>query len=128
MTQIFAKICFLQTLFFLEPNGYYNYPPHLFRRPLTESFVEERQRTQLLYKKLLARAGVMARTIDLSGLFEKWGERKALVDDIHFSPAFGEFLAQQVANYIDLKSLAQQASDSHEPTSAEQKSLPGPGK
>jgi hypothetical protein len=33
-------------------------------------------------------------------------ERRAIVDDVHYSPAFNRFLAEQVARRIDLGALA----------------------
>jgi hypothetical protein len=44
--------------------------------------------------------------VDLTGLFESWGaSRKAIVDDVHYSPLFNRFLAQKVASHIDLNAL-----------------------
>jgi hypothetical protein len=45
-------------------------------------------------------------TMFLGDLFEAWGKkRKAIVDDVHYSPSFNEFLAQHVAVGIDLKGV-----------------------
>ena len=42
--------------------------------------------------------------IDLSELFEAYGkDRKALVDDLHYSPGFNRFIAEYVAKEIDLR-------------------------
>jgi hypothetical protein len=47
--------------------------------------------------------------IRLTSLFDEYGvapDRKAIVDDVHYSPAFSRFLAERVAAEIDLVSLA----------------------
>jgi len=44
--------------------------------------------------------------IYLGDLFERWGtNRKAIVDELHYSPLFNEFLAQAIAKNIDLTAL-----------------------
>jgi hypothetical protein len=56
--------------------------------------------------------------IDLTNLFELWGDnRKVIVDDVHYSPGFNRFLAQQVAKYIDVESLMTESQDTDTPQS-----------
>jgi len=44
--------------------------------------------------------------IYLGDLFHEWGDdRKAIIDSAHYSPAFHRFLAERVADYIDLRKL-----------------------
>jgi hypothetical protein len=110
-----AKVYGTQTLFFVQPNAMYNYPAQLYRLSLPGSFVKQRDDTQKSYQRLLKD---QTGRIDLSDLFEEWGNtRKAIVDNVHYSPAFNEFLAQHVAKYVDLKSLASRPS-ANDPTKA----------
>src|SRR5262249_32255410 len=44
-----AKLYDVQTLFFLQPNALYNYPPELYRLSLPQSFLEQRADAQKLY-------------------------------------------------------------------------------
>jgi hypothetical protein len=104
--RVAAALCALygsDHLFFLQPDPVFNYRAELYRRPLPPSFTEERAQRALFY------AGLAGQTLatDLTGLFAEWGaERKAIVDDVHYSPAFNRFLAEQVARRIDLGALA----------------------
>jgi hypothetical protein len=93
------------TLFFLEPHVAYHYSTSLFRRPVTNAFKEDQKLTEMLYPRLKPRTG----RIDLSELFYEWGaQRKAIIDDVHYSPGFNEFLARHIASHVDLRSLAKQ--------------------
>ncbi|MFO0767213.1 MAG: hypothetical protein U0231_10575 [Nitrospiraceae bacterium] len=57
---------------------------------------------QRVYPRLEAESGF----INLSGLFKRWGQdKKAIIDELHYNPAFHRFLAQQIADHIDLKSM-----------------------
>ena len=38
----------------------------------------------------------------LGDLNAAWGHRKAYVDDVHYSPAFARFIAEHMAQSIDL--------------------------
>jgi hypothetical protein len=41
-----------------------------------------------------------------------WGrDKKAIIDDVHYSPKFNQFLAQHVADQIDFGSLVSNARD-----------------
>jgi hypothetical protein len=88
--------------FFLQPNAHNNYPIELYRRTLPEWFMPNREETRQFYKRLRDKA----ERIYLGDLFERWGHnRKAIVDDVHYSPSFNQFLARHIANHINLKTL-----------------------
>lgn len=87
--------------FFLQPNAMVNYPTELYRRPLSPRLLAGRERAREINNLIRAQDGV----IDLSNLFEKWGHRKAVVDYLHYSPAFSRFLAEEVAQHIDVRAL-----------------------
>ena len=92
----------VKTLFFLQPSAMDNYPLQLFRGPLPERFLSQREEAQLVYARLRGRNV----RIDLADLFDQWGSgRKAIIDDVHYSPSFNRFLAERVANHIDLRSF-----------------------
>ena len=83
----------------------YHYSTVLFRRPLPDTFTEDQKVMEKVYERLKPEAG----RIDLSDLFFRWGrDRKAIVDDVHYSPGFNELVAQQIASHIDFRSLATQ--------------------
>jgi hypothetical protein len=97
-----CEIYSVKPLFVIQPNAINNYPVELYRLPLPEAFLTRRRQTQVLYPMLRAQQGTMF----LGDLFEAWGKkRKAIVDDVHYSPSFNEFLAQHVAVGIDLKGV-----------------------
>ncbi len=94
----------MKCLFFIQPDATYNYPKELYRSELPKEFLrrstEERPR---FYERMRARREV----IYLGDLFEAWGpDRKAIVDDLHYSPGFNEFLAQHVADHIEIEALS----------------------
>ena len=95
-----------KTLFFLQPNVNYKYNLKLFRPELQKYFdkeEEEQHNVKILYERLCKDK----QFIDLSNLFELWGtNKKALIDSVHYSPAFNKFLAEQIANHIDLNKLS----------------------
>jgi hypothetical protein len=91
-----------QALFFLQPDANYNYPAKLYRLSLPDTFLADRPAREQFYGQMRHAKGV----IDLTALFESWGpERKAIVDDVHYSPGFNRFLAQKVADHIDVGPL-----------------------
>jgi hypothetical protein len=95
-------------LFFLQPDPAYNYPINLYRLSLPDEFLQSRFNRQQFYARMRTTEGI----IDLTNLFESWGHnRKAIVDDVHYSPGFNHFLAQQVAKYIDVESLMTESHD-----------------
>ena len=89
----------------MQPNVNYKYNLKLFRPELQKYLdkeEEERSKVKILYEKLRKDK----QFTDLSNLFELWGtDRKAFIDGIHYSPAFNKFLAEQIANCIDLDKL-----------------------
>lgn len=108
-----AQLYGVKTLFFLQPNSFYNYDLTLYRlNKIPESFLEYRRFISAVYPQLKADPAY----IDLSGLIEEWGHRKAMVDDVHYNPAFNQFLAQRVAKSIDVKLLEPRAFDENAAT------------
>ena len=104
-----SEIYKTKALFFLQPDAVYNYPEDLYRLQLPDSFLKSRTLRQHFYDQMKARDGF----IDFTGLFAMWGRnRKAIVDDVHYSPSFNHFLAEHVARHINLASLANGSSDS----------------
>ena len=99
-----SKLYDVRVLFFLQPDARYNYPIELYRdktraKNLIQPFYEYKE---MFYSKARSVDGV----IDLTSLFNLWGRtRKAIIDDVHYSPKFNQFLAQHVADQIDLDSL-----------------------
>ena len=92
----------VRPVFFLEPNPVYNYPVNLYRRPLPEEFFSWRNKAHEGYQRLSSDPGL----IDLSGLFKLWGtERKAIIDELHYSPPFSHFLAEHISAHIHLNAL-----------------------
>ncbi len=122
---IAARVCelySLNTLFFLEPDAVYNYPTDLYRSSLPESRRLRKQLRTRFYRQIKITSDI----IDLTNLFELWGhDRKAIVDQVHYSPNFNRFLAQHVADHIDLKSLVPRPLDQSEslPTGASRKQI-----
>jgi len=96
----------VKTVFFIQPDGNYNYPVELYRPgPRPHWWWRQRSRRQLFHPLIRSDAGV----VYLGNLFEAFGTnegRKALIDNVHYSPRFNRFLAQRVADEIDLESLA----------------------
>lgn len=103
--KVAAALCDLYGVdrqFFLQPDPILNYRAALYRRPLPASFLDERAQRADFHRRLSGQT----LAVDLTGLFAEWGEdRKAIVDDVHYSPAFNRFLAEQVARRIDLDAL-----------------------
>ena len=103
IAQAICELYGCRTLFFLQPNPLYRYNLELYRRELPETFSSALPGTAALYEALRQ----SQEYVDLSDLFEAWGvNRKAIVDDLHYSPGFNEFLAERVAGYIEFDSLA----------------------
>jgi hypothetical protein len=94
-----------KSLFFLQPSAIFNYPVELYRRPVPEAFLVDREIVRGYYPRLMAEPA----RVYLGDLFERWGRgKRAIVDDVHYSPGFNEFLAQQVADHIVLNTLKPQ--------------------
>ncbi len=91
-----------KTLHFLQPNPRYQYNLSLYRLKLPESFFSSIKEITMFYDEMRRNK----KYIDLSGLFQTWDKnRKAIIDDVHYSPAFNKFLAEHVVASIDLKNL-----------------------
>ena len=88
-------------LFFLQPNPLHNYPETLYRENVRNKIVQLKQFVFPFYELIKKQSGI----IDLSDIFSQWGYRKAIIDDVHYSPAFNQFLAKKVASYINVNSL-----------------------
>jgi hypothetical protein len=98
-----AQLYGAQTMFVLQPNVAYHYSTRLFRRPVSQGFIQDQKLIGMLYERLEPEKG----RLDLSEFFSQWGEnRKAIVDDVHYSPGFSKFLAEEIAKHIDLQSFA----------------------
>jgi hypothetical protein len=91
----------VRVLHVIQPNALVNYPVDLYRKTPTERFMRGRLLATALYARLRSQAG----TLYLGDLLGKWGHRKALVDNIHYNPGFGEFLAMRVAEHVPLTEL-----------------------
>lgn len=97
-----SEIYGIHTLFFTQPNAVYNYPSELYRLVLPDTFLAHRGQVQPFYNQMRQEKD----RIYLGDLFGAWGERrKAIVDDVHYSPGFNRFLAEHVAKHIDLRGL-----------------------
>jgi hypothetical protein len=98
----------VETLFLLQPDARYNYPMELYRdQTLAKEFIQPLHRyNEIFYSECKSIEGV----IDLTNLFRLWGDgRKAIIDDVHYSPKFNHFLAEHVADQIHLGSLINSA-------------------
>ena len=94
-------------IFVLQPHAIYNYPTDLYRRSLPDDFFKWRSIATGSYNQMRSDPGVLY----LGDLFESWGhDKKAIIDEVHYSPAFHRFLAERLANQINLKAL-----DPHRP-------------
>lgn len=95
----------VEVLVVLQPDAIYNYPLELFRVPLPEKYQQSREVRRLLHKNFAE--SFPEGVVDFSGLFEAFGaDKRAIVDDCHYSPAFNRFLAQRVAELIPPEKLA----------------------
>jgi hypothetical protein len=103
---ISAKVCEIYSvkcLFVLQPHPAGSYPVELYRRPVPEEFYAWRSRANEFYARMRTGRGY----IYLGDLFKAWGvKRKAVIDELHYSPPFHRFLAEQIAGHIDLRRSA----------------------
>jgi hypothetical protein len=108
IARVVSELYNVKALFFLGPDAPYNYPTELYRdktraKNLIQPFYQYKE---MFYSKARNIDGV----VDLTSLFDLWGRaRKAIIDDVHYSPKFNQFLAQHVADQIDLDSLVNNA-------------------
>lgn len=111
----------IETIFFIQPDAVYNYPANLYRRPLPPSYTSNRVERQLFHEQI----SKSQELIYLGNLFTDYGigpDRKAILDDVHYSPNFNRFLAERVASEIDLQRIANSpASNSAMPTGAKRR-------
>jgi hypothetical protein len=96
-----AALYGVETLVFIQPNAVMNYPLELYRTAASARFLRARKLAASLYDEL-RRGG---QGVYLGDLFQEWGQRKALVDRVHYSPRFNAFLARRISSHIDLASL-----------------------
>lgn len=87
-------------LFFSQPVAPYNYDLKFYANP-PDIDSTERQVWDKFFKKLLADNPDI---IPLHHLFGQWN-KKAIVDYTHYSPAFNQYVAQNVVQHINVDSL-----------------------
>lgn len=110
--KISKKICEeygAAAMFFIQPDPSYNYPIGLFKRSTAATWRVNRKERQLFHDDL----SQDPEFISLADTFNAFGVqqgRKAVLDNIHYTPAFNQFLADTVAARIDLKKLATSSS------------------
>lgn len=88
-------------IFFLQPDGHYNYPNHLYGSGKSPSSPRARAQKKEFYAGFPKDSGF----VDLTGLFTEWGDRKAIMDAAHYVPKFSKFVAQKIADQINLAEL-----------------------
>lgn len=107
-----------KALFFTQPDAFYNYPAELYRQPPPAAWWVRRKQLQPFYETLARNSEF----INLSNLFQLYGvtpQHKAIIDDVHYTPGFNRFLADQIAAQVDLRSLkASQSIDDSAATGA----------
>jgi lysophospholipase L1-like esterase len=115
ISRAIAGLYDVPTLFFLQPNAFYNYDLKLYRlTTIPEWFLEYRRFMKPVYDQLKSDRAY----IDLSGMLDEWGHRKAMIDDVHYSPAFNQFLAERVSQSIDVQALQPRSSSEDSATGA----------
>jgi hypothetical protein len=96
-----AALYGIDVLVLIQPNALANYPQELYRTLPSARFLRARQLATSLYDRLKRDK----EAVYLGDLFEEWGQQKALVDRVHYSPRFNAFLAQRISSYIDVARL-----------------------
>jgi hypothetical protein len=92
-----------EAMFFLQPHPLYRYDLDLYRPDLQAAVAGRATPIAAIYEGVRETGAY----VDLSGLFEAWGAgRRAIVDDVHYSPGFNELLASSVADHIDIGNVA----------------------
>jgi hypothetical protein len=83
--------------FFWQPVPFYRYDMSLHRSPVSvsPSLIQ-------VFSIVFDAMQHDKQGIDLANLFETWGHRKAYIDDVHYSPAFMQFLADHMVQSIQL--------------------------
>jgi hypothetical protein len=100
----------VETIMFIQPDAIYNYPASLYRLPLPSSFLQNRNERELFHEQMSQSPEI----VYLGPLLDDYGVnqgRKAIIDDVHYSPAFNKFLAERVASYIDLRKIVGRSTD-----------------
>lgn len=105
-----GKMYGVKVVQFLQPNVFVNYNVQLLTDMQREKIDTLQQKNfRKLYELVnAANAGFT----DLSSLFDSYGKTPALVDGLHYSPAFNKALAEKVYNYINTDSLPDYKYDS----------------
>lgn len=102
---ISKKICEIYSvrpMFVLQPHAVHSYNTALYRKPMPAEFFEWRAKSKEFYAAMRQDADL----IYLGDLFEKWGNnKKAIIDELHYSPSFHQFLAEKIAEKIDVNDL-----------------------
>jgi lysophospholipase L1-like esterase len=107
-------------MFFLQPDGHYNYPNHLYGAGKSPSSPRARAEKREFYAAFPKDSGF----VDLTGLFAEWGDRKAIMDAAHYSPNFSKFVAQKIADRIDLSELQPAQTDDVRATGTPRRQYP----
>ncbi|MDN3647002.1 hypothetical protein QWY75_12385 [Pontixanthobacter aestiaquae] len=102
----------VKPVFFLQPDAHYNYPVELYGRGELLINPPRRAFKERFYAQIRKDGGF----IDLTELFSDWGNRKAVVDSAHFSPNFSQFVAENIANNIDLTDIGDVTREESIPT------------
>lgn len=100
----------VEAMALIQPDPVYNYPAGLYRRALPASFLQSRNEKKLFHEQISQSPEI----VYLGQLFDDYGTgegRKAIIDDVHYSPGFNRFLAERVASYIDLGKLSGRSRD-----------------
>lgn len=104
----------IETLICLQPDAIHDYPLELYRVPLPAEYAQSREVRQLVHAAF--KQDWPEGVVDLTALFTLYGpERKAVLDDCHYTPDFNRFLAEQIAARIDLVSLAKPGAPAAQP-------------
>lgn len=107
LRKVVADLYQVEIIQILQPNSYVAYNPSLFS-PLVSTWMlseDSKQITsnyQWIYQEIKDRTDLF---IDFSQLLTTYSE-PAIVDLIHYSPGFNQFLSEQIASEINIDSLA----------------------
>lgn len=92
-------------LYVMQPHYSY-YPVHLFKdSALAAASLEKGGNTHRVYSDLKSNGNIIV----MDSAFQQFGQdKKALIDNCHYSPGFNKFIATFIAEHIDLTMLTQQ--------------------
>jgi hypothetical protein len=108
-SRISKKVCEeygTPALFFIQPDPFYNYPLTLVKSSPEGTRWHPNQSERQIFHRQLSQD---PQFISLDQAFNDFGVqqgKKAVLNGIHYNPAFNRFLAEIVAGRIDLKKLA----------------------